>query len=391
MKLLCYKIFSRLRIVSVLLAGLASTAVISCDDNLTEPIASATSPVLSSSVDGDETIVLDRENSSNTAISFNWTSASNQGTNAGIEYAIQFDPTPATDFSDALSIVLGKSARSKSYTMGDLNTLLVTILGVEVGESQQVGVRVRAVVMGQNLDADYSNSVSFMATTYDPSEPIPPFKKLWIVGGATPRGWNIDNPDSLVRDVTDYFIFRFNEVFTVDEFKIPTATGNWGCDYYMPMTAAGDITSREVQLVPGGSPDFKWKIPTAGAYKITLDLRQTKIDIKPFTPYAQLWLVGDATPAGWNIDNPTPMVSGGDPYTFTYEGPLSVGEFKIPVVTGNWGGDFFMPAVNHQSISETAARFVPGGSPDMKWQIQEAGTYKITFNQLKETIKIEKL
>ena len=70
---------------------------------------------------------------------------------------------------------------------------------------------------------------------------------------------------------------------------------------------------------------------------------------------------------------------------------MTAGEFKIPVGTGNWGGDYFMPMTNHQDLSKTQAKFVKGGNPDNKWQITVPGTYRITLNQLKETIDIQKL
>lgn len=376
--------------VTVVVAMIFCIFFCACEDDLSETHVMATSPKLTSSLAIGSTVILDKNNSSNQAMTLNWTPASNHGTNAGIAYSLQFDVN--SDFSSPLSVEVGKSVNAKTYIMSELNTLMVTIMGIGAGETQQLHVRVKATVISEDIAPDFSNVFSFSAKTYDPTELLPPYKKLFIVGGATPRGWNIDSPDSLVRDVTDHFIFRFNEVFTADEFKIPTTTGNWGCDYYMPISSAGDITSTDVQLVPGGTPDYKWRIPTSGAYKITLDLRETKIHIKPFTPYDQLWLVGDATPAGWNIDNPTPMIADDeDPFLFIYEGPLSTGEFKIPTATGNWGADFFMPAVNHQPLSERAASFVVGGSPDKKWQVTEAGNYRITFNQLKETIQIVKI
>jgi hypothetical protein len=80
-----------------------------------------------------------------------------------------------------------------------------------------------------------------------------------------------------------------------------------------------------------------------------------------------------------------------DPNVFTYNGPLTIGEFKIPTATGNWGTDYFMPSVNHQDINSSAVIFVPAGNPDNKWQITQAGNYRVTLNQLYETITIEKL
>jgi hypothetical protein len=221
---------------------------------------------------------------------------------------------------------------------------------------------------------------------------LPLYSQLWIVGDATPNGWNINNPNSMRADSSNLFLFKYNEILSTGEFKIPTATGNWSTDYYMPLVNHQALNSTDVQLVKGGNPDNKWQITTAGPYKITLDIFANKIYITPFTPYTQLWLVGDATPVGWNINNPAPMSPvTGDPYTFTWQGLMTAGEFKIPTATGNWGCDYFMPQINHQSLYSTLAKFIPGGNPDNKWLISTPGNYKITINQLKETVIIEKL
>ncbi len=139
-------------------------------------------------------------------------------------------------------------------------------------------------------------------------------------------------------DSSNLFVFTYNEILTAGEFKIPVATGNFSTDYYMPLTNNPAITETGAQLVPGGNPDYKWKITTPGAYKIKLDISANTISIQPFTPFPQVWMVGDATPAGWNIDNPTPMVADPvNPYKFTWSGPLTAGEFKLPVETGDLG------------------------------------------------------
>lgn len=218
----------------------------------------------------------------------------------------------------------------------------------------------------------------------------PPYAQLWIVGDATPNGWNIDNPNEMTVDPSDPFVFTYYENLNAGEFKIPTSTGNWGADFYMPLVNEQDIALTGVQLVAGGNPDNKWRITEPGPYKITLNLRDLTIGIKQFTPYAQLWMVGDATPAGWNIDNPHPMLAdAGDPNVFTYTGELIAGEFKIPLGTGNWGGDYFMPPANHPDIVVNTImpmKFIKSGNPDNKWQIAQPGNYKITVNQLYETI-----
>lgn len=240
----------------------------------------------------------------------------------------------------------------------------------------------------------YVISVNLLDLTISIAEgSAPPYNQLWVVGDATPNGWNIDNPNQMRVDRSNPFVFTYNDLLKAGEFKIPTSKGNWGTDFYMPLTNNPAITSTGVQLTPRGSPDNKWKITTAGAYKIRLNIETMKIDIKPFTAPAQLYLVGDASPAGWDINNPTPMVKdAGNPNIFTYTGALKAGEFKMPVAKGDWGGDFYMPVIENEGTESTEIKFVPGGSPDKKWKITaaQAGSYKITVDVLRETIKFEK-
>ena len=194
------------------------------------------------------------------------------------------------------------------------------------------------------------------------------------------------------KDPTNPFQFKFNAVLNVGDFKIPVSTGDWGTDFFMPLQNNPAITETTVQLTIGGNPDNKWRITEPGPYKILLNIgSEPFINIVAFTPYAQVWMVGDATPAGWNIDAPTPMIATpGNPYEFTYTGALSAGDFKIPVTTGNWSTDYFMPPVDGQGVDGTDAILIVGGNPDNKWKIVEAGNYKITLNQLYETISIVK-
>lgn len=263
--------------------------------------------------------------------------------------------------------------------------------GNESGSLEQVPVS----EVGRNLtveeDGVYLLSVDLAELTYT-LQPLdaPAHTRLWVLGSAVPKGWDIDNPDEMLQDIDDPFIFHYHEVLAVGELKIPVATGDFGTDYYMPVNEVGDITDPQVIFVPGGQPDYKWQITEAGPYKITLNLREMTISIVKFTPYARLWIVGGATPNGWNIDNPNEMtVSPENPFEFIFEGPMTADEFKIPVSTGDWDADYFMPVHNHPPAGDRRAILVPNGNPDHKWLIPQAGNYRITLNQLKETISIE--
>lgn len=435
-----------------------------------------------------QTVVLKEKEGLQDALAFNWTTGTNEGSDAAITYSLQL-AKGGTNFSPAISMDMGRVTYTRKFNVKDLNDSLLTRFNAAPGVAFPLEARVIARPAGGT--AQTSAPITIQVTPYAPVSPTlylvgdattagwnnnapvamtavagnpgsfrwtgqlsagefkflttvgqwlpsynkgatanklvkrtdfaqpddkfvianggvylievdlidltiavsqpsqPPYSRLWVVGSATPNGWNINSPNEMQVDSSNRFVFKYNEVLSAGEFKIPTATGNWGTDYYMPVVNAQPLTSTAVQLVPGGSPDNKWVITNPGPYKIRLDLLNMTINIRPFTPYTQLWLVGDATPAGWNINAPTPMVAtAGNPYEFTWTGPMTPGEFKIPTATGNWGTDYFMPLVDQQGTGSKLAKFVPSGNPDHKWRISTAGTYKITFNQLKETIDI---
>lgn len=323
-------------------------------------------------------VVINSSAPSDEALKLSWSAPANSQINYGII------------FKSAASIDTVKvTGTSKTFTMGELNNIVVGKLGLEIGKATDVTAVVQAFVPVNGKTA-LSNEITIKITAAPTGAA---YSQLWIVGDATPNGWDINNPNEMKVDPTNSFQFKYGAVLNAGEFKIPVAKGNWGADFFMPATNNPDLTDKTVEFVPGGAPDKKWKITTPGAYKILLNISATSfIEIKPFTPYANLWLVGDATPAGWDIDHPTPMVpTAGNPYEFTYTGELKAGEFKVPTATGNWGTDYFMPVTNDEGITSTNAIFVPGGNPDFKWKISETGSYKVTINQLTESISIQKL
>ena len=74
-----------------------------------------------------------------------------------------------------------------------------------------------------------------------------------------------------------------------------------------------------------------------------------------------LYMVGDATPAGWSIDNPTELTKdANDKFVFTYHGKLTTGFLKFPLSKGDWGATFiYAPAagteINAQGVAKHSA------------------------------------
>jgi hypothetical protein len=446
----------------------------------------------------DSSMILNEANKFNTAITFNWTTGSNYGSNSPITYVVEIDKK-GNNFAGALKNNIGKAIYSLSYTTNALNGLLLSYWKAPVAKAFVLEVKIYTIIGDGTIKGDTSQVIQLSVTPYQPvsstlyilgdataagwdstkadsltpdatvpglfhyqatltpgqfefitklgslipsytegadsahlfyrtsaidvdnkftissasvfeidvniisltmtitKAALPLYSQLWIVGDATPNGWNIASPNIMKVDAFNPFIFHYNEVLNIGEFKIPTGLGNWNGDFYRPLSNHPPIIDTTAALVFGNTnpPDNKWQIYTAGPYKISLNIQFNSIYITPFTPFTTLWMVGDATPAGWNINTPTLLTPvAGDPYTFTYTGALAVGEFKIPTSTGNFNCDYFRPEINHPDISDSNALFIPHGPAladvnDFKWYISKAGNYKITFNQLHETILIQ--
>ena len=239
---------------------------------------------------------------------------------------------------------------------------------------------------------------------------VPAYDNLYFVGDATGWGFVKMNKDPL-----DAFLFRYAHHFTAaekGEFKFGTSEGSWE-NMYKATSAGAPYTQTTMELIAGYDPDNKWYLQeseTDKAYKICVDIRTGKerMMMHEFKPYEMIYLVGDATPAGWDIGGATPMKATDSPYIFTWTGSLTTGEVKFTCDRqSDWNGAWFMNSKGNdvaptgeveqmlfidKSNADFKAQYleINVGDIDQKWQIQSAGTYTITLNQLEETVSIVK-
>lgn len=230
----------------------------------------------------------------------------------------------------------------------------------------------------------------------------PEYGDLWVVGGFT--GWSFVKMNI---DENDPYIFYFNEKITspdgnsYEEFKI--ATLNNFDEFTVFLRPAVNLQGVGENLnverwseneKPDAEDDYKWKISTDSYYKIKLDIRDMKISISTFNPYPSIYLVGEATPNGWDINNATEMNSTADENIMKWTGELSTGEFKFTCdKQDDWNGDWFLamqPGIEPSGNVEKIIYSKNGSNPDNKWKITSAGTYSIELNQLDETVIITK-
>ncbi|HPT15374.1 MAG TPA: SusF/SusE family outer membrane protein [Bacteroidales bacterium] len=209
--------------------------------------------------------------------------------------------------------------------------------------------------------------------------PGPAYSQLFMVGSSAPNGWDISQATELVQNPDNLYEFSYTGVMNPGEFKFPVNRNtDWGQDMYMK------VDDTHMYLHHGGDPDDnKWTIDKKGYYTITLNLQDLSIKIDRL----KLYMVGSATPIGWDIGNAIEMTEDAtDGCIFTYSGPMVAGEFKFPVNRNtDWGQDMYM------KVDDTHMyRHVGGESDDNKWTLTDEGDYVITANVENLTISIQK-
>lgn len=229
---------------------------------------------------------------------------------------------------------------------------------------------------------------------------------LFMVGDATPNGWSIDAPTPFTASEADPMIFEWTGSLNKGDMKLCLTTGSWDAAFIRPMTAGEEISKTNITNktfdMHAGDPDNKWKVTEEGKYKLSFDMRnwtfsteylgeKDKPAVEPIEAEA-LYMVGDATPNGWNIDAPTMLTKAG--YVYTYEGELKAGDLKCCLTTGSWDQSFVRPDADGVKINKDGVEdenFVFTTGPDNKWKVEETGNYRLTFDLEHWTIKAEYL
>lgn len=230
------------------------------------------------------------------------------------------------------------------------------------------------------------------------------FEPLFLIGDATEGGWNLGATTPM--NIDRYPILTWTGVLTEGEFKFAChpQTGLFEDAFYKAESeAAACEGTQSIVFDPDGSgADNKWHVSEAGIYSLTVDMTALTISFErdhsmDALPVKAVWLCGSATPSGW--DTPFPEKMNYDfaaPLgTFTWTGNLKSGELKFPCNSSSYEGAFFYADdYNLQVTPDQTYRinYFPDNHDveDKKWEIQEAGNYKIVLNVVDNTVKFIK-
>lgn len=240
-------------------------------------------PVLTSTA-GTDVITLTMPEKGDPAFKLSWTNPNykfNTGVSSqDVNYTVQFDVAGANFSSAEMQEKSISKDLTFSPTVGELNTMMAK-LGLKENEAHKMEIRLKANFAGGAVPL-FSNIVKISAVPYlDVAVPLPVTGDLFIVGSATPGGW--DNPvpvptQQLTKvDATTYSItlpLKGGEFYLI----LPK-NGSWDNKYavkYDDTPPAG--------LSDGGDFGFNFAkdIPapaTNGTYKIELFFKTGKFKV----------------------------------------------------------------------------------------------------------------
>lgn len=186
----------RLSFTSSFITAAFLLTVCSCKRELTQvSYNGGTAPVLTASAT--DTISLLPADSSNTAVTFNWTNPNYKFSNGintfNVSYNLELDTLGANFGSSNKQTVSIVSDLSTSFTVTAFNALVANGLLLSYGSPHNIQTRIKSFIGNGDTGAIaiYSNVLNFTVTPYAPPPKIapPPTGALYIVGSATPEGW----------------------------------------------------------------------------------------------------------------------------------------------------------------------------------------------------------
>lgn len=273
---------------SILVACLAAVFFTGCEKDENRVIfEGGTEPELSANRTGSIPIAYNTRGDE--AVTFSWTNPEyqfNTGVSSqDVNYILEID-TAGADFSspNIKRVAISKNL-SVTFTQGDINDILLNQLGLEVNRNYSVEVRVISSLGNNNVGRLVSNTLGFTVRTYSiPPKVTPPGTapdyadgNLFIVGSATPGGWN--NPVPVPTQKFTRISATLYEIIVQlngGSYLFLPINGFWGAKY-------GCLGANNTNN-PAGD-DFKPEggdmlaPAAAGLYKITVDFQRGKFTV----------------------------------------------------------------------------------------------------------------
>jgi len=255
-------------------------ALVGCEKDETRvTFEGGTTPVLSTSTNAAN---LNFDDAAKTAVVLSWTNPNykfNSGVSSqSVKYLIEIDTVGSNFTNPAKKVIAVNGDLNYKFSVAELNDIMLNQLVLTPGQEHQLQFRVTAS-LDNTFSTLVSNSVDVSATPYviPPKVQPPASGDLWIVGDATPNGW--DNPLTSPHDVDQRFTMVTPTLYEITVqliggggYKLIQELGVWGSQYHMldgGTWESGDFEEKDADPQFPGAPE-------AGTYKITVDFQRGK-------------------------------------------------------------------------------------------------------------------
>ena len=361
--------------IPLLMAGLMMPLAACSDDDDKEPVRNQL--VLKPSA---EEVVLTEDEEDLPALTFSWNTATSLGDDYSFTYLFQLDVAD-NEFATATEPQMVEANGSISFTAGELYNLIVEKWGRTAGQPVRIEARLAAKVDGPYFKYPEIATTIATVTTF-----MPQSRPLYITGSATPGGTDLNNA-VMMNEISNGRVYSWRGTLVPGTFKFILDPGS-----EFPSYVKGNNNTTLVRRDDASVPDNLFEAYEEGTYSISISLTDMSITYNKVL-YDHLYLVGNATVAGWDTAKmPEMEPDPSNPNIFTYTGPLYEGEMKI-LAQRSFGGTTIKPLKADGDINtDTEVQVTPGEQPDYKWKItaDQAGTYKITLDVEALTINFEK-
>ncbi len=330
------------------------------------------------------------------ALVLNWSDPAYATDAKTVKFIVEFDSAGRNFAKSTKFTVTG--ALTDTFTARDINNILLG-MGFDFNVAYNVDVRVKSSYANNN-EGYYSNKLTINMTPYvTPPVVTPPASgTLFIVGAATQGGWNnpVPTPSQQFykKDANTY-----EGVFNLiggNQYLLLPVNGDWSQKF-----AVNDNTVAGIASGAGGSFQFYTSggsnIPapaTSGWYKILVDFQHGIYKVTPYTSVfpANLFIVGDATPGGWNNPVPTPsqQFTQQDASIFTLSLALTGGNsYLLLPVNGDWSQKYAIADGTLPGVT-TAGSFGYYNSGGSNFPAPAtSATYTITVNFFDNTYTVK--
>lgn len=243
-------------------------------------------------------VVLSESTLTNPGLSMTWAEM-DYTTPQVVNYTVQI-AKQGTNF--AAPIDLGTTTNKfASFTTAQFNLACLQV-GATPFVQSTVSLRVRATTGTSGAQPMFSNTINYLVTAFGC------LNQFAVGAGLTQSGWNWNSPRTLLCDngvLTMTASFGSGATVAGDgAFRFFRTSGDWNSGKNYPFYTALNYKIVST-LVNAGDGDSNFRhLGPAGNYKLTIDENQKFINIVPRTggtiEATSWWLVGAATPGGWN-------------------------------------------------------------------------------------------